>query len=382
MNKKRKVLWKWRKIVCLFILMFLISSIILWNVYANNTVHIQTNILSTLITKVIKIIDKHLANFKTILETSGIQIPDYQNIQAFINTYYTGLADKIKFDKHLTTDFIVWIHYRENHNNTDYNPTNWDGVFQLDSMEWKVKNPIYCTKPDQYNEIYKTCIWPWNCQDFSKQLVYEYCDYIQFMKHKFGSRNIQKEAIYWREYRWTYIKWMKQMLKKIDINIPDEIWWMYLENVGPYLKENNAVSLNYLDTDLNFEFTGELTKKYNIKNYKQFIGYLYKNYFKALWIDENFVRALFEVFQDSVIASYYNWLWANWWSWITKSYAMNIPPNFANLLGIQPYVAKKPSWRWYLVDDAQIWAVVYYFYTKHPDWFKYIILIKKLWLDR
>ncbi len=356
---------KIKKIWILFVLSFSLFSF----TNASNIV------LESLINQTIKIINKHIANFSVMLENSWVQVPNYSNIRNYINTYYTWLSNKISFDPHLTTNFIVWIHYRENHNNTNYNPWNWDGVFQLDRMNLKVKSWIYCTKPKQYKEIYKTCIWPWSCQDFSKQLVYEYCDYVQFLKHKFWTMNIQKQAIYWRKYWSIYIKWLKQKLQEIDVDIPNDLFTLLLENLWNYLKENNLKTVDF--TTINFKFW---ENKYNIKDFNEYVDYLQKNYFSWLWLDKMFIRVLFEVFQDAVIADYYNWLGASWWSWITKSYAMNIPASFANTLWITPYIAKKPSWRWYLVNDAQVWAVVWYFYTMKPDLFKYILYIKKLWL--
>lgn len=358
-----------KSIYKLLIINILAITMFLWVSLAHNVV------LSALIWKTLKIIEKYLSNFQVVLDNAWVIVPNYRNIKAYIKTYMPDLAEKVDFDDHLTTELIIWIHYRENHNNVNYNPANWDWVFQLDTMREKVKNNIYCTKPSEYQQIYKTCIWPWSCKDFSKQLVYEYCDYIQFMKHKFKYINIMQKAIYWQKYWSSYIKWLKQKLQEIDVDIPDKLWKVLLDNLWVYLKENNSKTVDF--TKVNFKFNDN---EYWIKDFNWYIDYLQENYFQWFWTDKMFIRVLFEVFQDSVVVDYYNWLWANWWSRITKSYAMNIPKNFAKMFWIKPYVAKKPSWRWYLVDDAQVWAVVRYFYTQKPDLFKYILLIEKIWL--
>jgi hypothetical protein len=76
-----------------------------------------------------------------------------------------------------------------------------------------------------------------------------------------------------------------------------------LTSLNNYLKENNLKTVDFTDDNLNFEF---IQNKYNIKDYKNFIDYLFNNYFKQIGVDKKFIEVLLEVFQDSVVVDYYN----------------------------------------------------------------------------
>jgi len=326
-------------------------------------------VLRALIKRVLKEIEKELESY-TIINSTWIQTVNYDWIYLLTKKIIKN-EEKLKFDSYLTKKLIIWIHHRENNNNIKHNPLNWDWIFQLDRMKLKIKwNPdVYCTTYDKYKRIYLDCNINNKCDDFTINLAYQYCDYIQYMKHKFWRMNIQREAIYWRLRWWRKIQWLYDFLKERDIVIDKELLDLFLKS----FKKTWRKTMDF--TKENFKF---IKNSYWIKDFNDFIKYLQKNY--LISYDEDFIKVMFEAFQDAVVFTYYNWLWANHWSRIKKSYVINIPASFAMSLWTKPFVKEKPSWRWYNVKDAQIWALIWYFYVDKPDKLKYLLLFIDMFL--
>lgn len=380
--KQKYCIWVVKKRIIYFLFtIFFLLFFIFWNSYA---VSIKQEVAKVIIQITLENINKMKDNLWINISVDNLWLPNYNNYYQYLFTYFwkkqeykQRLNNIIPF-KYILTDYVVWLHYREHWNDISTNPNNGDWLFQLYRI-WSIlkwNQNVYFTPPNMYNQIYKTCTYINKCNDFSKNLIYEYWDFAWYIAHKFTYMNIIKKAIYWTYFNWRQIKWLKQILSsKMDIDIDDNLWNIFIKSYYNYLNKNNLKIDNLLH--INFEF---ISNSYNIKDYNQFIDLLYNKYwFKSYWVWKDFIKTLLNTFQLSVIGAYYNGLWNVQGSWIYMWYTFNFPASFTNKIWvISPYTFKKISWHWYLVKDAQIWSVVYYFYTKESSFFKNIVLMKKL----